>query len=350
MNLSKSETNHIKEFDTLVNLLNKHFDAKYLKPRVVSLTDEEFYNDSEVEKLDELEDYETIELTSHERIGIARLIPSDDVKDLVAIDTASVRLGETERGIITAVRSVIVVKTEGEYRFLKFGPYIVHITEQNKYEIYDYIKKYFDVSLGEPPKLNKMQDRFRNFIERISQKLATNLIQNGIVLLDGSLTAGTVDTPKKVLEEILHSAAENNNSVVGVSKNSWLKLSDGTRILTLLADRQYSCLADVDKHIMGNTQRRILGHVFVVKFTPDGFTFRVDVFPSKLSQAVKILRTIKSSCIFYNGYPDILRHAHINAYFTANEILGMQNYAIDNFNLILVRSFDVKKHLLAPFR
>ena len=345
---TKREIKHSEEFEALIDLLNKHFDARYLKPRVVSLTDEEFYNDGEIEKIDELEDSETLELSPQERIRAIRLIPSDSTRDIVAIDTASVRLGETEKGIITAVRSVIVVKSRGDYKLLKFGPYIVHITEQNKAMIYEYIKEYFDVSLGEPPKLNKMQDRFRNFIERVSQKSATKLVRNGIVLLDGSLTAGTVDTPKKVLEDILSSASDNNNFVVGISKNSWLKLSDGTKILTLLADKQKSCFADVDKHILGNVYR-ILGHVFVVKFTPDGFTFRVDVYPPKLAQSIKILRIVKSSCAFYNGYPNILRQAHINAYFTANEILGMQNYAIDNFNLILVRSFDIRKHLLAPF-
>ncbi|MCD6513462.1 MAG: hypothetical protein J7L07_00895, partial [Candidatus Odinarchaeota archaeon] len=100
----------------------------------------------------------------------------------------------------------------------------------NKLAIYNHFRKLLGldkVGEEEVPRLFKLVDRIRNAIERMLQNAAAKIIRDGIVLWDGSLIGGTVDTPMKVVVENIAAAHSNGNSVVGVSKRSWLKTTSG---------------------------------------------------------------------------------------------------------------------------
>src|SRR5690606_25964072 len=45
-------------------------------------------------------------------------------------------------------------------------------------------------------------DRFRNWLERLVQRIALRYVENGIVLFDGALTLRTRDTPQIYLEQL----------------------------------------------------------------------------------------------------------------------------------------------------
>jgi len=92
-----------------------------------------------------------------------------------------------------------------------------------------------------------------------------------------------------------------------------------------------------------------VGRVHVVKFTPNGFSFRVDVAPANGKKSAEVLRVLKGNCIFYNGYPDPLRQVHVHAYFTPDEILSLQNLAVEKYHMRVLRSFDTRRHILAPY-
>lgn len=117
----------------------------------------------------------------------------------------------------------------------------------------------------------------------------------------------------------------------------------------MLGDEARPCLKDVHEKISSKPMSQILGRVHVVKFTPDGFSFRVDVAPSPDVKCIDVLNLLRSNCTFYNGYPDVLRQAHIHAYFTPDELLSLQNLAIEKYHMRVLRSFDTRRHILAPY-
>jgi len=335
---------------SLVGILEENFpEAEIFQPRYVNLDQFIYINDEEIDKHEEIEEENTVELVEN---------PSEEITDLdhefdssipiVAVDSSSAKLGETDQGIIAAFRVAVVVQEGGEMRIERFGPYVGHFTEANR-EIYNYFReKIFGLRRVHPPPVRKMPDRTRNFLERLAQRYACTLVKNGLILWDGSLIQ-TIDTPMDLLKESIKLSHGNGNIIIAVSKQSRLKLESGERIVGLLEREPRACYICVHEQLSDKIRHYLLGKVFVVKFTPDGFSFRVDVSKDTKEECVQALRLLKGASPFYNGYPEALRQAHISAYFTPNEVLALQNMAIDKYNLEIVRPFDVRKHLLAPF-
>ena len=63
------------------------------------------------------------------------LEPTVEERPVVAVDVSSIRIGETETGVLCAIRGAIVWKEKNRYKYQRLGPFPFHITEQNKKEI-----------------------------------------------------------------------------------------------------------------------------------------------------------------------------------------------------------------------
>lgn len=337
-----------------VGVLEEHFpEAEVFRPRAVRLDQFAYLNDEEVDKHDEWIEDESIELDEAVADAPSNVLDIDSSSiPIDAVDASSVQLGETNLGVISAVRVAIWRQVPGERPSLsRFGPYMVHLTHDNVDFIYNYFRREV-FGLKEPkraPRLHKMTDRIRNFFERLAQRYACRIVKGGIVLWDGSLTAGTVDTPLEVMERTLSIAGENNNSVAAVSKQSMLRTRLGERILDLLEGEVGPRYKDINEQISAHQLSRILGRVHVVKFTPHGFSFRVDISPRPGQSCGEVLSLLKGNVSFYNGYPDPLRQAHISAYFTPYEVLSLQSMAVEKYHMRVIPTFDVKRHILGPF-
>lgn len=308
-----------------------------------------YINDEEIDKAEELEKDETLVLEDLSK-EIKEIKPKDSFMPIIAVDTSSARLGETNKGILAAIRVGIVIQNGKEMSGDTFGPYVVHITDENKQSLYDYFREdLLGIKKGEAPyTLSKMMDRIRNAIERISQIITCSMIKNGLVLWDGSLTSGTIDTPYEVIKNAVQIAHSNGNSIIAISKRSWLRLITGEQLIGLLDNIPKVCFIDVHDKLHADINR-FLGRVHVAKFTVDGFSFRVDVAASPGYTNEDILSLLVGNSAFYNGYPEALRQAHIHCYFTPSEILALQNYAINKYNLEVIRTFDIRRHLFTPF-
>ena len=329
-------------------------DAKIFRPKYAGLMQFMLFNGDSDGGSDETGEDETV-IVEEQGIKINKFRTNlEGFLPIVAVDTSSKILGETEQGIVAAYRSTIVVLSdlhEKPHAF-RFGPYVFHLTEENKLGIYNHFRKLLGldkVSESEVPKLLKLADRIRNAIERMLQKAAAKIIRNGIVLWDGSLIGGTVDTPIKIVKENISLAHSNGNSVVGVSKKSRLRTTSGKKLINLLENVYEACYVDVHKIIVSRQLGRYLGHVFAVKFSPFGFTFRVDVAPRSGLTPIQALEQLVSSCKMYNGYPELLRDAHITARLTSIEVLALQAYIAREYGLTILKSFNIRKYILFPF-
>nr|MDO8098443.1 DNA double-strand break repair nuclease NurA [Candidatus Njordarchaeota archaeon] len=336
-----------------VGVLEDHFpEAETFQPRDIALDKFVFINDEDVDKHDELVEDEAVEfLAGLEESKPKALEPDSLSLPVSSVDASSAQIGETNLGVISAVRVAVWKQEPGKTPAIrKYGPYLAHFTRDNVDFIYNYFRhEIFGVARAEPPQVYKMTDRLRNFFERLAQRQASEIIEKGMTLFDGSLRGGTVDTPLEVLRGTINSAHGRGNCVVGISKSSTLTTSDGQKLLGMLDEYPKSCYRDVHEEILGSLKSQILGRVHVVKFTPDGFTFRVDVAPAPGKDCDKTLCLVKSNCAFFGGYPEPLRAAHIHAYFTPDEILSLQNLAVKKYDMEIVRPFDFRRCIFSPF-
>ncbi|HDQ07092.1 MAG TPA: hypothetical protein ENN36_10295, partial [Candidatus Bathyarchaeota archaeon] len=60
---------------------------------------------------------------------------NSEEKPVVAVDVSSIGIGETETGMLCAIRGAIVWKEKNRYKYQRIGPFPFHITEENKKEI-----------------------------------------------------------------------------------------------------------------------------------------------------------------------------------------------------------------------
>ena len=68
---------------------------------------------------------------------------------VAAVDTSTIKIGETQTGIIVAIRGATTWKQNGTYKYTRLGPFIFHITEENKNQLYNTLEHaYFSTTYG----------------------------------------------------------------------------------------------------------------------------------------------------------------------------------------------------------
>lgn len=272
---------------------------------------------------------------------------------VVAVDVSSVRVGESEQGILYSLRGAMVWREESGYSFTRCGPLTFHLND----DIARFLSK--RSAAGErlsysswSPMTERVLARLRNTLERWVQNLACSSILKGIVLLDGSLTAGTPDNPTVYVEELLNSSRENSNTVIAFSKDTKLCFS-GKKITRLLDKANPPCILNIDRLIapqFPSTPVRLMGRVYVARIAQRGLPFRVDV-DRKLPEdaTLQAMARLITSDLVEQGYPETLRLAHILSTFTANEILAIQRHLSITYGLRLAPRVSLRRSLFGPY-
>lgn len=327
------------------------FEQDYGEPsqfraRNLRLDQSEYISDEELDKVEEREVEEILTVS-----GLEKPIPLDALPEdvpLVAVDSSSLRLGETDEGLAVAIRIGIVKQVGDDVATEKFGPFVAHLTPKNSTAIYNNLRASLgQVKEAKAPALFKMPDRIRNLIERMAQLYASTLVSGGIMLWDGALTR-SMDTPIEVFKSLFDAAQANKNSVVAISKRTRLWLISGKRLIDAFNDVRTPTMAEIPVDLIKTKASDLVGVVHVVKFTSDGFTFRVDV-KARDGDCCKQIRIVKASTNFRFGYPELLCRAHINAFFTPVEGISLQCMFTERHGLEVLPSFDLRTHVFGPF-
>mgnify|MGYP001058941571 CR=1 FL=1 len=275
---------------------------------------------------------------------------------IVAVDVSSIKIGETITGMLIAIRGAIIWKQQpSQYRYLRIGPFPFHITEENKTEIYQLFRQYsFDTpenSLNaSAPSLIHMQTRMTTLLERWLQMIIASQSQNSLILWDGSLTAGTSDSPIHIVAQLLETARNRLNTVLAFSKVTRLRLS-GHRLTDLIEGCKPPCLLEMDGYPIapaGNI--RFLGNIYIAKLSEGNCSFRLDV-DRKLQreQATEALQRLIANDLVSESYPETLRLAHIYSTFTANEVIAIQRFLAQRHGLKTITKLNIRRLLFGPF-
>lgn len=271
-------------------------------------------------------------------------------KTIVAVDVSSMNIGETETGVLCAIRGAIVWKEKTRYTYLRLGPFPFHITEENKGEVYHLLKRHYSTKTGESvPSLPKMQIRICNLLERWIQMNICSSQQYSIILWDGSLNAGTTDHSINVISQSLKIARTRLNTVIAFSKMTSLRLS-GQRITDLLWKCRPPCLLEIGGFPISSYSTRFLGNIFVVKLTKGSCSFRVDIDRNfSYEQCIEAICQLLGNDLILQSYPETLRLAHIYSTFTANEVIGIQRFVTQQHGLKIIVRPNVRRILFGPF-
>lgn len=272
---------------------------------------------------------------------------------VVGIDVSSINVGETEHGVIGALRGAVVWRTGDRYSYLRCGPLMFHLGATTAAELFGYLGfTSFDganVTLGVTARL---LIRLRNLFERWLQENVVSAFREALVLIDGSLTTGTPDNPARNLIRMLKGAKEKDNRVMAFSKKTGLTI-EGRPVTDLAENGAAPCLLDIDRCVRQQFPTHpilLLGHVYVGKFTKGGYAFRVDI-DAELSEkeAIDAARGLLKSDLLEQGYPETLRLAHIYSTFTAPEVVAMQRYIASTYGPQIVSRLSIRRSLFGPF-
>jgi hypothetical protein len=281
------------------------------------------------------------------------LTPVYEETTIAACDTSTIKIGETTTGILIAVRGTNVTKQNKHYKYTRLGPFIFHITEENKRELHNTLEQAY---LNSPHEENhngylnlfQMPTRIAGILERWLQTLLTKTVSNGIILFDGSLTAGTSETPTHRLKQILNYANEKGNVVLAFSKMTNLRVN-GYLITEVPFGHKPPCMLET-VGLKPKPPIVLLGDVYVARLTHGNYAFRLDISREHpTEQKIDAVNKLLGNDVFSQSYPETLRLAHILCTFTANEVIAMQHYATRKYGLRIINRPDMHRLLFGPF-
>jgi hypothetical protein len=282
---------------------------------------------------------------------LIQLEPIASDRPVVAVDTSTIKLGELEDGTLCALRGAIVWLEGNRYRYARYGPLVFSLGNRSNASFEEFTDHGLTPFTGES-NVDNVLKRVRNVLERWLQFNVSSSVRNAIILIDGSLTAGTPDNPAKELERILQTARRSGNTVIAISKKTKLRIRNQS-ITDLLEHKSDPCLLDVDEEVSAQFPPypvRFLGRVFVAKLAKGGFPFRTDVDRGLPTQdALRSLHELTGTDIVDQGYPETLRVAHILSTFTASDVLAMQVFTATRFGVQLVPKLLLRRSLFGPF-
>ena len=272
---------------------------------------------------------------------------------VAAVDTSSIKIGETSKGILIAVRGASIWKKKRNYRYLRLGPFIFHITDENRKEVYNTLQMtYFNSSYEQrrqsSPSLFQMPTRIANLLERWLQNTLSKTVSNGLILFDGSLTSGIADTPSQRMKEILDNTRKRDNVVLAFSKMTTLRLN-GYLITDVLLGYKPPYLFELSG-LKPKPPIVLLGDVYVARLTKGNYAFRLDIDKKvPVERRVESIEKLLGNDLLSQSYPETLRLAHIFCTFTANEVIAMQHFIARKYNLKIINRPDMHRLLFGPF-
>ncbi len=291
-----------------------------------------------------------IGICSPSTIQTIPLEPIIDDRPVAAIDVSSIRIGETETGLLCAIRGAIVLKEKNGYKYHRLGPFPFHITEQNKKEIYSLFRN-SHVEIPQDtrtPSLLNLQTRIGNLLERWLQLKVSHSAYRTIILWDGSMTAGMIDSSINEISRLLETARNRLSIVLAFSKSTSLRFS-GHKLTDLAEKSKPPCLLQINDFPYPSGPVLPLGDIYVAKLTPGVCSFRLDIDKKvPREKGIEAVQSLLGSDLLIQSYPETLRMAHVFSTFTATEVIGIQRFIAQQYGLKIVARPNVRRLLFGP--
>lgn len=272
------------------------------------------------------------------------LTPAEKSLPVVACDMSTVKIADTSRGSVWAVRGSIVIREKGLVKAAVVGPFAYTVSKTTVEKIIDVLFMYLGLERKQRfLEMSAVPKVISNLFEKVLQVYATTWLKGGVLLLDGALTSGPLDSPPAAVEKIVESAKTSGIGVAAFSKSTTLMFL-GRRI-TYFAGK---CRPPYVMRLPLSSSRPwgVNGSVYVSHLSSSLFPFRVDV-ASKTSDE-DVFRHILSSENIIHGYPESLIIAHQLAKLRWIDVLGIRASLESLVKLKFSSSVDVRSTIFAP--
>ncbi|MEM2146807.1 MAG: hypothetical protein QW279_15695 [Candidatus Jordarchaeaceae archaeon] len=273
-----------------------------------------------------------------------------DETPIIGIDVSCIRIGETETGIICAIRGAIVWNVNHHYSYLRIGPFPFHITEENKCEVLNHSngKAFSKIGLHFSS-LSEVLGRLCSQIERWIQTTVSYSTKNSIILWDGSLATSVQSNFNEVFR-IIKIARNQGNVILGITKITTIRFLDW-KITDIISSHEAPCLFEIEDLPLQDTRNmHFLGRIYIAKLAKSGSTFRLDIDRAiTKEEGIRAVQKLIGNDLIYQGYPECLRLAHIYSTFTANDVLGIQSFLTHEYGLKILPRNNMRKVLFGPY-
>ena len=279
---------------------------------------------------------------------------------VVAVDSGVIDLGELATGgTVFAVRGAAVCyPPNGEQPFVcSYNTGALVIDQANKLVVFHYlgtrlgredlfvevssVPPYYRAKQSMTETANQIQDRCRNFVERMIQEEAVSILERydgGILLVDGALTGGggTFDTPEKYMRDFLTACSSRRINVAAISKKTRITVAGrpisslfsdqpgfiGHARLTTLLEAERQATVSSGQSVRSVQALSVAEDIYAARFgyAPTSLTFRVDVHPSLGFRSPEVLDVVYNYCQIYGGYPRPLIDAHQHSSFLYQDV------------------------------
>jgi hypothetical protein len=161
------------------------------------------------------------------------------------------------------------METKRRLQIHRLGPFIFHITEDNKNQLFNTLERaYFSTTYGNchqaAPNIMQMPTRLASLLERwLQTMLAKTVKQRRSCLFDGSLTAGTPETPTQRLRKFWATQEETKAPFLAFSKATTLR-ANGLLITEQLPNRNPPYLLET-AGLHSKPPMMLLGDVYVAR-------------------------------------------------------------------------------------
>jgi len=235
--------------------------------------------------------------------------------NIIAVDSSSTTVAETEDGGIFAVKGGSCIIRDGQTYFQKMGPFIAYLGLSN----IDRISHAISTKLSYAVAVDKqMALRFlRNLTENMIIDNGINEIKKVQVLVDGSFKEPPFDLGRYSLMNIMKRHKEDAR-FLGISKSSSIR---AIRALYGGFTGNWIQYADISTLIYSLSKGEF-GRKLLIKMDDDGFVFRADL--DDYSDPAYVLSSLKKSDHLMHGYPESLKVAHLLSIFTSAEVAGVK--------------------------
>ena len=260
---------------------------------------------------------------------------------IVAIDSSSIQVAETEEGVLYAAKSGIAIATQGQIQaHFKIGPILFYLSEDTlRHSELDH--RIIKLILFDSESAKRL---IRVRVERAIQLELSQHFAGAILLVDGSLRPSAFEHTGYTLRKVVENCSFYKNTLAGISKSTKLRILDKASLpLTKIKAPGF---IDVNL-IIKSLVRNIIGDSLLVKFG-NGYTspiLRVDITSADGNKDTSLGKILGNDSIA-RGYPETLQLAHHISTFTGTEVSCLKSHILNKYNVVELVSEDIRKKLL----
>lgn len=260
---------------------------------------------------------------------------------IIGIDSSIIPIAESSKGMVFGLKGAAICEAQGSYSMLRIGPIPVYITKN----IFKNILESMGINNIDINYLSILNiKRFLiDIFEYILIERAIKNFPNSIIILDGSLSS--IYRRSLWLARNIYSLVNRKScSIVAIPKKSIL-MRRIPEVFSLALSLDRPCAIKVSGRFIHNT---INYHVYITLFKTSGIPFRVDISKYNSIGCENILHILALHKFTVNGYPEVLKEAHIFSKLGRNEIIVLR-HLIERNGGRLISTFKLRDSLFGGY-